>query len=122
MTEIHERVIGAVTVLKPQGRLVLSENQSDNALRDRIRVLMQQGCRQFVIDLSDVSHVDTSGLTTLVGAYIAVRKREGRITLLKPAKRVRELLGVTRLNTIFETFETEDEVLAALGVTRPSQP
>ena len=122
MKPLVERSIGTIIVLEPQGRLVLGENPSDSVLRDRIATLLQQGRRQFAIDLVHVSHVDTSGLTTLVGAYIGVRKQNGRIVLLNAATRVRELLAVTRLNTLFEVFDTDDQMRDSFDATRPSQP
>ncbi len=122
MNPLVERSIGTITVLEPQGRLVLGENPSDSVLRDRMATLLQQGRRQFAIDLVHVSHVDTSGLTTLVGAYIAVRKQDGRIVLLNAATRIRELLAVTRLNTLFEVFETDDQVRESFAATPPSRP
>jgi stage II sporulation protein AA (anti-sigma F factor antagonist) len=66
--------------------------------------------------------VDTSGLTTLVGAYIAVRKRGGRIALLCPTARVRELLAVTRLNSFLDVFDSEDAVARGFAATPPSRP
>ena len=122
MNPLVERSLGTITVLEPQGRLVLGENPSDSVLRDRIAALLQEGRRDFVIDLVHVSHVDTSGLTTLVGAYISIQKLNGRIVLLHAAARVRELLAVTRLNTLFEVCETEDQVRDRFGVTPPSRP
>lgn len=122
MADILERMAGDVWILAPQGRLVLSENPSDDALKDRIVTLLQEGCTRFIVDLTNVSHVDTSGLTTLVAAHIAVRKRQGRIALVNPTKRVRELLAVTRLNAVFDVFDSEAAVFASFGVTRPSQP
>jgi anti-sigma B factor antagonist len=119
---LAERSIGTITVLEPQGRLVLGENPSDSLLRDRMATLLQQGRRHFAIDLVHVSHVDTSGLTTLVGAYIAVRKQNGRIVLLNAAARVRELLAVTRLNTLFEVVENEDQLRESFAATPPSRP
>ena len=122
MNPLVERSIGTITVLEPQGRLVLGENPSDSVLRDRIATLLQEGRKDFAIDLVHVSHVDTSGLTTLVGAYIGVRKQNGRIVLLHAKTRVRELLAVTRLNTLFDVFETEDQVRETFATTPPSRP
>jgi anti-anti-sigma factor len=99
--DIPERVTGTVIVLEPLGRMVLSEDPTDTALKESVAAQLRKGRRQFVVDLRQVSQMDTSGLTTLVAAYIAVRKQEGRIALVNPPKRVRELLRVTRLDTLF---------------------
>jgi len=120
--EIHERSLGDIAVLRPGGRLVLGENPGDTAIKDRVDVLLQQGRSQFVLDLTHVSHVDTSGLTALVAAYIAVRKRGGRIALLSPTQRVRELLAVTRMNSFLDIFDSEDAAVGSFAATPPSQP
>lgn len=109
--EIHERITGAVTVLAPVGRLVLTEAQPDTLLRDTITQMMLQGHRHFIVDLAQISQIDTSGLTMLVGAHLAVVKRGGHIRLLNPTKRIREIFSVTKLNTFFEVFDTESEAL-----------
>jgi anti-sigma B factor antagonist len=122
VVSIHERRIGDITVLQPDGRLVLSENPGDAVIKDRVDALLQEGCNFFVLDLAQVSHVDTSGLTTLVGAYIAVRKRGGRIALLSPTPRVRELLGVTRLNSFLDIFDSEDAATGSFAAAPRSAP
>lgn len=111
--EIHERTAGAVTVLAPVGRLVLTEAQPDAALRDTVIRMMLQGRRHFLLDLAQISQIDTSGLTLLVGAHLAVVKRGGHIKLLNPTKRIREIFRVTKLNTFFEVFDTESEAMGS---------
>lgn len=116
--EIRQSAVGAVMVLDPVGKLVLSEGEDDSLLKDTITSLMRQGRRQFMVNLAHVSQVDTSGLTSLVAAQIAVRKQGGQIKLLRPTTRLRELLGITRLNTFFEVFDTERDAIASF---RPEQ-
>jgi anti-sigma B factor antagonist len=113
--EIRERAVGAITVLDPVGKLVLSEGQRDLLLRDTIGALLLQGRRQFVLDLAHVSQVDTSGLAMLVAVQVAVVKRGGQIRLLNPTRRLRGLLATTRLNTFFEVFDTEQEAIESFG-------
>jgi anti-sigma B factor antagonist len=122
MVEIHERRIGDIAVLQPDGRLVLSETPGDAVIKDRVDALIQEGSNLFVLDLTHVSHVDTSGLTALVAVYIAVRKRGGRIALLNPTQRVRELLAVTRMNSFLDIFETEDAAARSFAATPPLRP
>jgi len=112
--DIRDRVAGTVTVLEPLGRMVLSESPADDVLKERVAAQLREGRRQFIVDLHRVSQMDTSGLTTLVTAYIAVRKQEGRIVLVNPSGRVRELLRVTRLNTLFQVFDSEDDAIVSL--------
>ena len=117
--DIRMRVAGTVTVLEPLGRMVLGDHPTDTALKDGVAAQLREGRRQFVLDLSQVSQMDTSGLATLVTVHIAVRKQQGRIVLVSPPKRVRELLHVTRLDVVFQVFDGEDEAVESL--TRESQ-
>jgi anti-anti-sigma factor len=107
--EVRERAVGAITVLDPVGRLVLDEGDSDSMLKDAIISHMRQGGRQFVFDLAHVSQVDTSGLAALMAAYLTVVRRGGQMKLLNPTKRLRELLGITKLDVLFEVFDTEQD-------------
>jgi len=112
--DIREHVAGTVAVLEPLERMVLSEHPADNELKDRIVAQLRDGRRQFVLDLHQVSQMDTSGLTAIVTAYIAVQKQQGRIALVNPHKRVRELLRITRLDTLFQMFDCEDDAVESL--------
>lgn len=109
--DIRERTVGAITALAPVGRLVLDEGSTDNLLKHRISGLMREGHRQFLLDLGHISQIDTLGLTSLVAAQVMVLKHGGQIKFCSPAKRVRDLLGITRLNTFFEVFDTEPEAI-----------
>jgi anti-sigma B factor antagonist len=116
--DIQERVAGTVAVLEPLGRMVLSEYPIE-ALKDRVAAQLRDGRRQFVLDLNQVSQMDTTGLTAVVTTYIAVQKQQGRIALVNPQKRVRELLRVTKLDTLFQVFSREDDAVESL--TQQSQ-
>lgn len=113
--ELRERAIGSITELDPVGKLVLSEGQCDALLKDTISALLKQGRRQFMLNLAHVSQVDTSGLALLAAAQITVLKRGGRIKLLNPTRRLRELLHITRLDTFFEVFDTEREAVESFA-------
>lgn len=112
---IRERTAGPVVILEPVGRLVLSEGFRDSLLKDLVcERMMAQGRRLFIIDLAQVSQIDTSGLTMLVGAYVAVMRRGGRITLMNPTKRISELLRVTKLDRFFQMFTDEQAALTSV--------
>ena len=113
--DVRERIVGPVTVLDPVGALVLDETQDDNPLKDAVGRLMREGRRLFTIDLSHVTQVDTSGLTSLVAAQVSVLKHGGQIKLSSPTPRLLQLLSVTRLNKFFEIFGTEREAIEKLG-------
>jgi anti-sigma B factor antagonist len=116
--DIRERVAGTVAVLEPLGRMVLSECPIE-ALKDRVAAQLREARGQFVLDLHQVSQMDTTGLTAIVTAYVAVQKQQGRIALVNPQKRVRELLRVTRLDTLFQVFDRVDDAVESL--TQQSQ-
>lgn len=112
---IHERAIGDVSILDISGRMVLSERASDSLFRNTIDDLLSIGRRQLVVNLSRVSQVDTSGLTALVTAHLTASKSGGAIKLVSPTRRVRDLLGVTRLNTLFEVFDDEEQAVESFS-------
>lgn len=111
--QIRERAVGHVAVLDVSGRMVLSERASDALFRSTIADLLDAGRRHLVINLAQVSQVDTSGLTALVNAHLTAAKRGGALKLVNPTRRIRDLLGVTRLNTLFEVFDNEDAAVAS---------
>jgi anti-sigma B factor antagonist len=113
--QLHERAVGDVAVLDVVGRMVLSERTSDALFRGTISDLLSVGRRQLIVNLAQVSQVDTSGLTALVNAHLTASKRGGALKVVNPTKRIRDLLGVTRLNTLFEIFDNEDEAVASFA-------
>ena len=111
--QIHERAVGAVAVLDVVGRMVLSERSSDALFRGMIADLLSVGRRQLIVNLSQVSQVDTSGITALVTAHLSTSKRGGALKLVNPTRRFRDLLGITRLNTLFDVYDSEDAAIAS---------
>ena len=120
--QIHERAAGNVAILDVSGRMVLSERTSDVLFRTTIADLLSVGRRQLVVNLSQVTQVDTSGLTALVTAHLTAAKGGGALKLVNPTRRIRDLLGVTRLNTLFEVFDNEDAAIASFGDSVGSAP
>ena len=96
---------GDVTIVDVSGKLTLGEATS--ALRETIRDLVNTGSKDIVLNMADVSYMDSSGLGELVGAHTTVTTAGGEIKLLNLAKRVHDLLKVTKLYTVFEVFEDE---------------
>ena len=109
--EIVERRIGDVTILRLIGRLELDDG--DIILRDHVDGLMKEGRVNVVLDLTDVTRMDSAGIGMLVGKYMTVKNRGGMLRLLHLTDRTSRLLHVTRLETVFEIFEDETAVLAA---------
>ena len=109
--EIVERRIGNVTVLRLIGRLELDDG--DVILRDHVDRLVKEGRVNVVLDLTDVTRMDSAGIGMLVGKYMTVKNRGGMLRLLHLTDRTSRLLHVTRLETVFEIFEDEQEVIKA---------
>jgi len=105
---ITNREVDGVLVLDLEGRVVLGEESS--ALRERVKGLLGQGRRKILLNLEQVSHIDSGGLGTLVSAFTSARSLGGFLKMLNLTKKIRDLLQVTKLLTVFEVFE--DEVAA----------
>jgi anti-sigma B factor antagonist len=106
-----------VIIVDASGRLTLGEGTSD--LRKRMRELVEGGSRKIVLNLADVTYIDSSGIGELVAGYTTVATAGGALKLLNLAKRVHELLNITKLYTIFESFEDEASAVASFAVSKP---
>jgi anti-sigma B factor antagonist len=113
----HEE--GGVTIVDASGRLTLGESTS--ALRNKIRELVNGGSRRLVLNLADVTYIDSSGIGELVAAYTTVATAGGELKLLNLATRVHELLYITKLYTVFATFKDEASAIASFSVAEPTQ-
>ena len=111
---VSERAIGAITILDVEGRLVLGS--SADGLRDKVLSCLQQGQLQFIIDLAKVPYVDSSGLGELVQAYASVTKKGGALKLVHLTTKLRDLLVITKLATVFDCYDTEEAALASFPV------
>jgi anti-sigma B factor antagonist len=111
---VTERAVGGITVLELDGQLILGA--SAEGLRDKVRSLLQQGQRQFIINLAKVPYMDSGGLGELVQAYATVTKQGGALKLLHLTGRLRDLLVITKLATVFDCYDSEDVALASFVV------
>ena len=109
--EITERSVGGVTVLDLNGRILLG--QGDEVLRHTVRSLIAGGTRNLVLNLAAVPHVDSAGLGELVRCHTRMVQAGGSVKLLNLTARIRDLLSITKLATIFETFESEDTAVGS---------
>ena len=107
--EIRERVVGSVTVLDVEGRLVLGEG--DKRLRDAVDALVRQGRTRVLLNLAAVPLVDSAGLGQIVRTHTTLMRQRGRLRLLHADKRMKDLLSITKLITVFELFDDESEAL-----------
>lgn len=112
--QLEQRIVGNVAVVKVTGDITLNRG-GDVLLKDKVHSLIQQGHKNLLVDLSGVSYVDSAGLGELVQAYATARNRGGVLKLLHITKRLRDLLVVTKLLTVFDTFDNETEALSSFG-------
>jgi len=106
---IEERAVGDVTVLDLKGRVTLGEG--DELLKDKVNSLINQGRRKLVLNLAEVPYIDSAGLGEIVRTYTTVSRQGGNLKLLSLTKRIADLLAITKLLTVFETFESEDDAV-----------
>jgi len=99
------RQVGDVTVVDAAGRITLGEGAS--TFRDTIRDLATKGDKKILVNLSDVSYIDSSGIGEMVSGFTTVTNHGGQLKLLGLNKRVKDLLQITKLYTVFEVFEDE---------------
>ena len=103
--KLSSRQVGEVSVLDVSGRITLGEGSS--ALRDAIRELVGKGQKKILLNLGDVSYIDSSGIGELVSGFTTVTNGGGALKLLNLNKRVKDLLQITKLYTVFDVHEDE---------------
>ena len=113
---IMERPVGDTLLLELSGHLVFDEG--DRILRDRIHQLVDAGTRRILLDLHDVTYVDSGGVGALVELFLYVTRLGGRLALMRPAECARRVLHITQLTTAIDVFE--DEKTAIRGIHMPS--
>jgi anti-sigma B factor antagonist len=111
--KISNRQIADVTILDVSGRVVAGESA---LLRDSVRGLIACGEKNIVLNLAEVPYIDSAGIGELVSALVAVRRESGRLALLNLTRRVRDVLQIVKLLTVFQVFDSEAEALSAFAV------
>jgi anti-sigma B factor antagonist len=103
--KLNNRQVGDVTVVDVSGRITLGEGSS--ALRDALRDLVAKGHKKILLNLGEVSYIDSSGIGELVSGFTSVSNQGGQLKLLGLTKRVKDLLQITKLYTVFEVHDEE---------------
>jgi anti-sigma B factor antagonist len=93
----------------------ITMGESTHILRDKVRSLLQQGRKQLLINLAGVSYMDSGGLGEMVQAYATVTRQGGALKLVNVTKRLQDLLVITRLSTVFDSFDDEAEAVGSFG-------
>jgi anti-sigma B factor antagonist len=107
--QIEERVVGGVTILDLTGKMTLGEG--DELLREKIASLVNAGQKNLLLNLEGVPYIDSAGLGEMVRSYTTVSRQGGKLKLLNLTKRIEDLLSITKLLTVFETFDSEAEAI-----------
>lgn len=110
---LKERRVGNVTILDMKGRLVLDDG--DDELRERLGQLADEGRLNLVLNLKDVTYVDSCGIGVLIAKYVSMRRKGGDVKLLNLTPRSHHLMEISKLLGVFETFESEDKALASFS-------
>jgi len=107
--QISERAVGDVVVLDVKGRITLGDG--DEVLKDKVNAVVTAGKKKILLNLADVPYVDSAGLGEIVRTYTTVSRQGGSLKLLNLTKRIEDLLSITKLLTVFDTFDSEAEAV-----------
>ena len=100
-----------ITIIQPKGKITIGEG--DVLLREEITKLLAEDKKKLILDLGEVSYMDSAGVGELVSVYTSVKNRGGELKLAALTKKIKDLLSITQLMTIFDTYETLEEALAS---------
>ena len=113
--QIDERAVGDVVVLDLKGKVTLGEG--DELLKDKVNSLVNQGKKKIVLNLEGVPYIDSAGLGEIVRTYKTVSRQGGSLKLLGLTKRITDLLSITKLLTVFETFDSESDAVRSFSAS-----
>jgi anti-sigma B factor antagonist len=113
MMKVSSRQVNGVTIVDLSGRITLGEGST--VLRDTIRDLLSKGQKKILLNLAEVSYIDSSGIGELVAAYTSLRNQAGDLKLLNLTTKVHDLLQITKLYTVFDIRDDEAAAIASFG-------
>jgi anti-sigma B factor antagonist len=111
--KIEVRAVGDIKILDCSGKITLGEGTM--SIRNAVRDILQSGGKKIVLNLADVNYIDSAGVGELVSTYTTVVNNGGRLKLLSLTKKIRELLAITKLLTVFEVHDDEAAIIASFG-------
>jgi anti-sigma B factor antagonist len=109
--KMTERKLDGISVLDLEGRIVLGEESS--ALRERVKSLLGKGTKKVVLNMGQVSYIDSAGLGALVAAYTSAKNQGAMLKLVNLGSKFREVLQVTKLLTVFDVYDNEAAAVAS---------
>lgn len=110
---LQERRVGDVTILAPNGRLVIDDGNDE--LRERIEQLSGEGRTSVLLDLQNVTYIDSCGVGVLIAKYVSLRRKGGDLKLLNLTERSHHLMEISKLLDVFDTFDSEEQALASFA-------
>jgi len=113
MLQIDQRVVNGVTILDLKGKITLGEG--DELLKKEIDSLIQKDQKKLLLNLEGVPYIDSAGLGEIVRTYTTVSRQGGKLKLLNLTKRIQDLLAITKLLTVFETYESEPDAVKSFS-------
>jgi anti-sigma B factor antagonist len=112
--EMTERAVGDVTVVDVSGKVTTADG-SDSMLTDKLRSLVQQNRKKLLLNMGNVTYVDSAGLGAIVHSYATVKNQGGSLKLLNVTGKLRDLLSITKLLTVFDSYDKEADALKSFG-------
>ncbi len=109
--KIETRSVGGVSILDCSGKITLGEGTM--AIRNTVREVLKNGGKKIVLNLAEVNYIDSSGIGELVSSYTTVTNQGGHLKLLNLTKKIHELLAITKLLTVFQTYDNEQTAIGS---------
>jgi anti-sigma B factor antagonist len=110
---IVEKLMSGIIVLGMRGRITLG--RETETFRGKIKELIEAGHRRLILDLGEITYIDSVGLSTLIAGWTSMRKQGGDLKLVRLPQGVHQLLQITRLATVFEIHNSVESALQAFG-------
>ena len=116
---ISQRQTGEVTVLDMSGQLILDDG--DAVFRDAVNDLVERSRLHIVVNLADVTYIDSAGIGVLIGRYLAIKRRGGDMKLANLTSRSHRVMTITHLLTVFDAYDSVDEAVQSFGQPQASK-
>lgn len=109
--QIRMRKVNTIAIMDISGRVVIGD--ALYTLRQKVREILNEGYKQILLNMESVNYIDSSGIGELVSSYVTICTQGGKIKLVNTAQKVRNLLHITKLLTVFESYTSEEEAIAS---------
>ncbi len=109
--KVNVRQVGQVAVIDLGGKITLGEGSG--TLRDTVAEVVAKGNKNILLNMADVTYIDSAGLGELVGSYASITNKGGQLKLVNLQNKVKDLMQITKLHTVFHVFDAEDEAIAS---------